>query len=132
VAGADDQTFDGGCQALDDLVVSRADDNEASAGAAVLARVTEGRDEDAGDGLIEVGVFVDDDGVLAAHLRDDAFDLSLAGSDLRRRQDDAEANTFAAGKRDRLDAGMLHERLPYLTSGSRKILDGCCGNACFV
>ena len=35
--------------------------------------------DDGGDDLVEVGVAVDDDAVLAAHLGDDALELALTG-----------------------------------------------------
>src|SRR5690348_7225582 len=62
----------------DHLIVDRRDDHRARAGRTFLARIPEGRSDDAGGGFVEVRRFVDDDGVFAAHFGDDAFDPDLA------------------------------------------------------
>ncbi len=80
---ADDEALDRGAQARERLVVGRADDDQPAAGAALLAGVAERRDDGARDRLVEVGVVVDDDRVLAAHLGDDALDVALAWSRLQ-------------------------------------------------
>ena len=55
---------------------------------ALLPRVAEGRAHDAGHGLVEVGVGVDDHAVLAAHLGHDALHVALALGRLGRRAHD--------------------------------------------
>ena len=52
---------------------------------ALLPGVAERRLDDRRDGLVEVGVGVDDDAVLAAHLGDDALELARAAARRRRR-----------------------------------------------
>ena len=76
---ADDQALDRGCSRASRFVVGRADDDQPAAGAALLAGVAERRRDDARDRLVEVGVVVDDDRVLAAHLGDDALDVRWPG-----------------------------------------------------
>src|SRR3990172_783653 len=120
VRGADDNASDGVAQPLQRLLVGRANDNEAAAGAALLAGVAEGGSHGAGDRLIEVGVVVDDDGVLAAHLGDDAFDVRLPRRRAGRGLYDAEADGVAAGKGDDIDAWVLHERLADLAALARR------------
>src|SRR5262249_44921823 len=60
------------------LIVNRRDYYGAGAGRAFLARIPEGRSDDAGGGIVEVRRFVNDYGVFAAHFGDDAFDPDLA------------------------------------------------------
>src|SRR5262245_36493413 len=62
----------------DQLIVDRRDDHGARAGRTFLARIPKGRSDNAGGCFVEVRRFVDDDGVLAAHFGDDAFDPDLA------------------------------------------------------
>src|SRR3972149_5304694 len=76
------------------------------------------------DRLVEVGVVVDDDRVLAAHLSDDALDAALARPQRRRRLDDAEADLLASREGDEVDAGVLDERPADLATGPRQVLDG--------
>src|SRR5215510_16612638 len=62
----------------DHLIVDRRDDHGARAGRTFLARIPKGRSDNAGGCFVEVRRFVDDDGVLAAHFGDYAFDPDLA------------------------------------------------------
>ncbi len=66
--------------------------DDARRGGTLLARVAEGALQDGGHRVVEVGVGVDDDGVLAAHLRDDALDVALTGTHIGRAPDDVEAD----------------------------------------
>ena len=75
---AHDQLAGGADQPVDDLVVDVAHDDEPAGGRALLARVAEGREHRAGHRLVGVGVGVDDQRVLAAHLGDDPLDVALA------------------------------------------------------
>ena len=80
----DHQLAGGGDEALDDLVVHVADHDEPAGGRALLAGVAEGGDDGAGHGLVGIGVGVDDERVLAAHLGDDPLDVALARGGLGR------------------------------------------------
>ena len=71
-------------QAGDEGVVDAVEDDHPRAGRALLAGVAEGALEDADDRLVEVGVVVDDDGVLAPHLGDHPLDVVLARPASRR------------------------------------------------
>ena len=62
--------------------------------------VAEGAGDDAVHGLVEVGVVVDDDRVLAAHLGDDALDVVLARRRLGGLAVDEQADAARAGEGD--------------------------------
>ena len=89
-------------QAVDQLVEDRAEADHPGGGRALLAGVAEGAGHDGRDGLVEVGVGVDDDGVLAAHLGHHPLDVALAGLVDGGVLDDRQA--------DRRRAGEGHER----------------------
>ena len=65
-------------------------------------------------GFVEVGVVVDDDGVLAAHLAHHALYLSLFGLHLRSLLDDGQTHSLAARKRDLGYARMGHQGTTHL------------------
>ncbi len=65
-------------------VVDPVEHDHPRAGRALLAGVAEGALEDADDRLVEVGVVVDDDRVLAPHLGDHPLDVVLARRRSRR------------------------------------------------
>jgi hypothetical protein len=110
VGRADLQDVDGARQALEQLVGDRLVDQDAGGCRALLARVVEGRADDGGDRVVEVGVAVDDHAVLAAHLDDGALELLLAGDDVARGADDLQADRPRAGERDRRHAWVAHQR----------------------
>ena len=64
-------------QPLDELVEDASHDDDARRGRALLPGVPERALRDRGHRDVEVGVGVDDDRVLAAHLGDDALHVSL-------------------------------------------------------
>jgi hypothetical protein len=68
---------------VENLVVASRRRDEPRAGRALLALESVGRLDGARRGLLEIRVVVDDDRVLAAHLRDDALEPLLAGVDFR-------------------------------------------------
>ena len=82
---ADDEHLDRARQALQQRVGDRLVDEHAGRRRALLAAVGERRLDDRRDGLVEVGVGVDDHAVLAAHLGDDALDWCAPGAGLGRR-----------------------------------------------
>ena len=61
--------------------------------------------------LVQVGVVVDDDGVLAAHLGDDLLDIDLAGMDLGGPFDDPQADLDRAGEGDQRDIRMVDQEI---------------------
>ena len=63
----------------------------------------------AGTATIEVGVGVDDDRVLAAHLGEDPLDLSLPGPERGRTFDDLQADGLRAGEGDERDRRVLDQ-----------------------
>ena len=76
---ADGETGGALSNALDKEVVDRRFDDGPRAGRALLAAEAEGRRDYALDGGVEIGIGADQDGVLAAHLKDGALDPDLAG-----------------------------------------------------
>ena len=72
---ADDEHLDGAGDAFEQRVGDGLVDEHARGGRALLAGVDEGARDDGGDGVVEVGVGVDDDAVLAAHLGHDALEV---------------------------------------------------------
>ena len=64
---------------LDEQVVHATDRDDPRSGRAALPAEAEHRANSGRNRLVEVGVRVDDDGVLATHLRDHAADFPLAG-----------------------------------------------------
>ena len=79
----DQQRVDGAVQALEQRVGDPLVHEHAARGRALLAREAERRVGERGDGVVEVGVGVDDHAVLAAHLGHDALEVALAGGELR-------------------------------------------------
>ena len=72
--------FDARLQLVKELVVDALVHDGARTRRALLALETERRLRDAFDGGVEIGIGVDDDGILAAHFEDGALDPDLAGS----------------------------------------------------
>src|SRR5262249_34514972 len=66
-------------EAVDELVVDLALDEQPAAGAAALALVEEQAEVGALDGLVEVGVGEDDVGALAAQFEADALEVAAGG-----------------------------------------------------
>ena len=77
---ADAQTGRGREQTFHDAVVIFLENDEPRAGGTFLSLVTEGGINRVDDRFVEVGVGIDDDGILAAHLANDAFQFALAGA----------------------------------------------------
>ena len=65
----------------------------------------------ADDGLVEVGIVVDHDRVLAPHFGDHSLEVVLARLDFGRLAIDQEADVARAGKGDDVDIGMIDESL---------------------
>src|SRR5262249_31183589 len=83
-----------------DLIVDRINDHRARAGRAFLARISEGRSDDACRGFIKVRRFINDDGVFAAHFGHDAFDPDLPIARFGGQLVDAQAHSHRTGERD--------------------------------
>ena len=88
--------------------------------AALLAREGEGRLQQRGDDVVEVGVGVDDDRVLAAHLSDHALEGARAGDDLRGLLEDLQAAGAGAGEDARVDARVGDQRRARLVAAGQE------------
>ena len=71
------------CRRSSSVSAIRSCTSSAAGGRALLAREAERGVGERGDGVVEVGVGVDDHAVLAAHLGHDALEVALAGGQLR-------------------------------------------------
>src|SRR5205823_728156 len=81
LAGMTDAQRTGGAhQPAHELVIDGLDDDQTRARRALLAGVAERRVDDGRHGLVEVGVGIDDDGVLAAHLGDHSLHVALTAA----------------------------------------------------
>ncbi len=105
-----------------EVVVGRLEHDHPRGGRALLPRVVEGRDDDLADGHIEIGVRVDDDRVLAAHLGDDLLD-AVGGGVLGRLADDAQPDIHGAGEGDEVHARVTHEEVADLAAGAGEEVD---------
>ena len=79
---------------------------------ALLPGVAEGALQDADDRLVEVGIVVDDDRVLAPHLGDHPLDVVLPRRRLGGPAIDRQPDLARAGEGDQVDPGIFHQRLP--------------------
>ena len=100
-------------------VVNPFEHDHARARRALLPGIAEGALDHADDGLVEVGVVVDHDRVLAPHLGDDALEMILARLDLSRLAVDQEAHVARAGEGDDVDVGMIDQGLAGFLAQSR-------------
>ena len=87
-------------QAGQEGVVDPLEHDHPRARRALLARVAERAVDHADDRLVEVGIVVDHDRVLAAHLGDDALDVVLARLGVGRLAIDQKAHIARAGEGD--------------------------------
>ena len=110
VGRSDGQAAGGFDEARDEGVVRSVEDDRPRARGALLAGVAEGGGHGLEHRLVEVGVVVDDDGVLAAHLGDHLLDAVPAGV-LRGQHHDLQADVARAGEGDQVDIGIDDQRL---------------------
>ncbi len=106
---AGDDAGDALGEAVAEGVIDGLFDDDAGTGGALLAVEAEGRGGDAFDGEIEVAVSVDDDGVLAAELKDGALEEALARLGAGGALVDFEADLLGAGECDEVDFGVLDD-----------------------
>ena len=107
--GAVGEGFDALFEAVEEGVVDGLGDDDAGAGGALLAVEAEGGGGDAVDGGVEVGIGVDDDGVLATELEDGALDEVLAGLGFGCALVDLEADFLGAGEGDETNLRVLDD-----------------------
>ena len=88
-----------------------------------MAGIAEGAMDHAHDSLVEIGVVVDHDRVLAPHLGDDALEVILARLDHGGLAIDQKAHVARAGERDDVDVGMIDEGLTDLLAQARQVIE---------
>ncbi len=109
VRGTRDQRLRRRGEPLDERLVGAPDDDDAAARGALLPRISEGGTEDAGDRLVEIGVVVHDDRVLAAHLRHHALDSRDPRGRFRCLPRDEAAHLARTGEGDGRNVGVRDE-----------------------
>ncbi len=87
-------------QTLHEFVVDRVQNDHPRTGRAFLPLEAEGRVEHVRHRFVQIGIIVDNDGVLPPHLGDDLFDIGLTGMHLGGPFDDAQADLHRAGEGD--------------------------------
>lgn len=123
VRGALSQSFCEWLQLVDELVIDRFVNNQARAHRTFLTLEAKGGGDDALSGFVEiVDVLVDDNGVFAAHLGDDALDPLLAGVGFGCQLDNAEADFFGAREGNETRFGMGNDEVSNLCAGAGKEL----------
>ena len=105
---------------LEERVEHGREHDHARGGGAFLPRVRERARDDRRHGLVEVGVAVDDDGVLAAHLGHDALHLPLSCMVRGAALDDRETDRLRPGERHERDVRMIDKRGTDLLADSGK------------
>ena len=116
---ADRNALDAPFQLLQELVVDPLVNNRARARRTLLALEAESRLRYAFDGGVDVGVGIDDDRVLAAHLEHGALDPELAGCWLRCRLVDVQSNFARAGESDVANLGMRDQGIAEARAAAR-------------
>ena len=84
-----------------------------------MARIAEGAVDHADDRLVEVGIVVDHDRVLAPHLGDHALEVILARLDHGGLAVDQQADVARAGEGHDVDVGMIDQGLAGFLAQSR-------------
>ena len=100
---ADAQTGRGREQTFHHAIVIFFENNEPRTGGTFLALITEGGVNRVDDRFVEIGVGIDDDGVLAAHLAHDALQFFLAGTRFAGAFPNAQPDFARTGERDHVD-----------------------------
>src|SRR5207247_2453464 len=121
VRRAENETGSSILESLECLLVGGAHYDQPRTSAALLSGIAESRHEHAADRLIEVGVVVDDDRVLATHLRDHPLDVALARVGLCCRFDDSQPDRTAPGERDVVDPRMLYQHAADVATRARQV-----------
>ena len=83
--------------------------------------VAERAGDDAVNRLVHVGVVIDDDGVLAAQLGEDALDVLLSRPHLGRLPVDVQTDAARAGEGDHGHIGMIDQRRADFLADARQI-----------
>ena len=99
-------------QILQECIVDLRVDDGSRTGRTFLPLVSERRlASTPSTACVEIGFAIDDDGVLAAHLRDHAFDPDLTLARFRGQFVDAQADVARAGEGDEARFRMLHQHV---------------------
>src|SRR5436309_3577026 len=85
------------------------ENNETRTGGTFLPLITESGVDGVDNGFIEIGVGIDNDRVLPAHLANDALELALARARFAGRLPNSQTNFARAGKGNHFYIGMVDE-----------------------
>jgi hypothetical protein len=128
---ADGDFFHASFELFEELIVDAFVDDGAGAGRALLTLETECRLRNAFDGGVDVGIGVDDDGVLAAHFKDGALDPELPGSLRGGSFVDVESDFAGAGEGDVARFGMRDDSIAEAGAGAGTEIHHAFGHADF-
>ena len=104
---ADAQTGRGGEQSLHHAAVIFFENDEPRTRGTFLSLITERGINRIDDRFVEIGIGIDDDGVLAAHFADDALELALTFSRFAGAFPNAQPDFARTGERDKIDIFMI-------------------------
>ena len=128
---ADRQARTGREKAFDEFFVDALQHDEPRKGGAFLAGVAERAVKRGRNGLIEVGVIVDDQGILAAHFTDDFFEIQLAGENFTGGFIDVAADGARTGERNKIDLRVRDQMRAGVGPGAGEKVQRTSGHAGF-
>ena len=131
VRGAHLDARDPGLELFQELVVNLLVHDRARARRAFLPLIAERRDRHPLDSLVQIGVSVHDDRVLAAHFCDDALDPYLAGLMFGGQLVDPQSHVARAGEGNEARLGMLHHQVANGGPASGDQAERARGESCF-
>ena len=106
------------------MLVDRVMNDGARTGRTLLPLIAGERFHDSENRLIVIHqVFVDDDGVLSTHFRDNLLDRSLIGPCLYALGQQSQSNIFRSGKGYEIHLRMGRQGMPELTSARQNLQD---------
>ena len=114
---------------MEDGFIDALDDDRARAGRALLPLKSEGRGDDSRRRVVQVRVRVNDDGILAAHLGDDALDPDLPVVDFRRALDDAQPDLLRSREGDVARLRVVNDHVAHLAARPGHEVDDARGDA---
>ena len=120
--GADQAAARNFHQAIDKRLDHVPGNQHAAAGGAFLAGVPEGAFSHPADGLIQVGVGIHQDGVLATHFRQHPFDMILATGGFSGLAVDRQADLHAAGEGYHRHLRMADQNRAHLLADPRQVM----------
>src|SRR5262245_44793855 len=111
-------------QPFQQKVVDFVDQDKARGSRTLLTLVAKGRLKDVNHSLVEIGVLIDDDGVLAAHFAHHSLYMLLARLMIVSRTQNFQANLPRSSKSDKLHRSMPYKVSPQFASTLHQLASG--------